>query len=425
VVAPQPRRARQSKSQRVTTPVKVSVRGSPRPKVVATGSTGLLRRVSASAPCSFDVDSDSTSLGVATLAACTLELGGEDGGPAVPEEFHSELESGPGSVTGAGAVEVSVVGTAAVEVAVPEGSVLGGPVALTSPVVSVAAGGAAHVPVVSATVLEEAVVVAEVSVASGAEAHPLVVSAAPVEAAVVVAEVSVASAAGADASLVPAVLEVSVVPEASAASAAGADASLVAAVLEVSVVPEASAASAAAADASLVAAVLEVSFVSEASAASAAAADASLLPAVLEVSFVPEASVASAAGAGVSLVPTVLELSAVGAGVSDGDDCAEASTTGGGGSSARAVEANRNAQRIAADTATVQARTLRHRCPKRRGHRPGTATELPSISASSPWLRALSTGSRYHTREQVRKVRCVGREAEKHDDPCRIAVRQP
>jgi hypothetical protein len=238
-------------------PGKVSVWGSVRPKVVATGSTGLSGRVSASAPWSFDVDSGSASLGVASLGACTLELGSEDGVCTVPEEFDPEVESGPGFVTGAGAVEVSVVGSEVAEVSVPEGSVVGASVALTS---SVAPGVGAHVPLVSATLAEESVVVVvEVSVASGAEAHPLVVSGAPAEASVVVAEVSVASGAAAGASLVPAVLEVSVVPEASVASAAGADASLVSAVLEVSVVPEASVASAAGADASLVSVVLELS----------------------------------------------------------------------------------------------------------------------------------------------------------------------
>jgi hypothetical protein len=213
------------------------------------------------------VDSDSSelgvpSLGVASLAACALELGGEDGGSAAPEELDCELGGGPGTVTGGGTVEVSVVGLAVDEVAVvSEGSVVGDSVALASPVVSVAFGAAGHAPVVSATVVEESVVGAEVSVASGAAVHPLVVSAVPAEASVVVPEPSVASAAAADALLVSAVLDVSVVPDASVASAALVGASLVSAVLGVAVVPEASVTSAAVAGASLVSAVLELSVV--------------------------------------------------------------------------------------------------------------------------------------------------------------------
>lgn len=134
-LAPQPTVMRKSKSQRVTTTAKVSSNGSPRRKVVATDQTGLPMRRSASAPPSFNVKSDNESFGVASLGACTLELGGEEGGSAVPGELESELESDLGSGAEAGAGEVFVAESAlAPEGAVAEasGGEVEAPVAVTS-----------------------------------------------------------------------------------------------------------------------------------------------------------------------------------------------------------------------------------------------------------------------------------------------------
>ena len=138
-------------------------------------------------------------------------------------------------------------------------------------------------------------------------------------------------------------------------------------------------------------------------------------PAVFAVAADPsavaaEVSVASGAGARVSVVSAVPELSVVAADVSEvsvgampPDDAvaaslgvesvviAETSETGGGGSSPRAGAVNRDAQSTAANTATVQPTNPRPRLRSKRGGRiPETAAELPSISASSPWLRPLS-----------------------------------
>ena len=142
----------------------------------------------------------------------------------------------------------------------------------------------------------------------------------------------------------------------------------------------------------------------------------SLAPAVLAAAADPsavvaEVSVASGVGARVSVVSAVPELSVVAADVSEvsvgampSDDAvaaaslgvesvviAEPSETGGGGSSPRAGAVNRDAQSTAANTATVQPTNPRPRLRSKRGGRiPETAAELPSISASSPWLRPLS-----------------------------------
>jgi hypothetical protein len=212
-------------------------------------------------------------------------------------------------------------------------------------VVSVAAGVGAHVPVVSAAAAEEFPVVAVVSDPFGTEVHVVVGSVAPAEGAADAAELAVASAAAGDVALVSAELEVSVVgAEAGVASAAVGDVTLGSGVLELFVV----------------------------------VAGASVVPAV-----VPDVSLGFVAGF------VAVELSVVVTGVADPDDCAEVSDAGGGGLSARAGAANRNAQKTAAITATVQPRNPRNRCPKRIGRWPEIATELPSISASSPWLRSL------------------------------------
>jgi len=122
---------------------------------------------------------------------------------------------------------------------------------------------------------------------------------------------------------------------------------------------------------------------------------------------VAEVPVASGAGVPVSVVPAVPELSVVAADVSEfsvgampSDDAvaaasldvesvviAEPSETGEGGSSPRAGAVNRDAQSTAANTATAQPTNARPRLRSKRGGRiPETPAELPSISASSPWL---------------------------------------
>jgi hypothetical protein len=122
-------------------------------------------------------------------------------------------------------------------------------------------------------------------------------------------------------------------------------------------------------------------------------------------------SVASGVGARVSVAFAVPELSVVGADVSevavgamtsDGAAAAasvgvesvvnaEPSGIGEGGSSPRAGAVNSDAQSTTANTATPQPIHPRARLRSKRGGRiPETAAELPSISASSPWLRPLS-----------------------------------
>ncbi len=360
---------RQSAPQRITMTEKMSVMASPGWTAVANGWTGSPGSGSASASSSFDVASDRESLVDASLGACKFEPGGEAGGSAAPEEPEPELEGDRVSVAGAVPVEVPIGSfgvvkeSAAASVgSAPEASVelAEGSVAVRPSVVSVGTGAGAHVPVVSAAAAEVSVVVAEVSAASGTEAHVLVVSGAAPELSVVVAGVAIVSC------VVAAEVSIGfgvVVAEVSIASGAG--------------VP--------------------------APAVFAAAADPSAVAA--------DVSVASGAGARVSVVSAVPELSVVAADVSEvsvgampSDDAvaagslgvesvviAEPSGTGGGGSSPRAGAVNRDAQSTAANTATVQPTNPRPRLRSKRGGRiPETAAELPSISASFPWLRPLS-----------------------------------
>ena len=355
---------RQSAPQRIKMTEKMSVMAFPEWTAVANGWTSSPGRSSASS--SFDVASDGTSLVVASPGACKFEPGGRAGGSAAPEE--PELECDRVSVAGAVPVAVpigsfvvvkesaaaSVGSTAEASVELAEGSA-----AMRPSVVSGGTGASAHVPVVSAAAAEVSVVVAEEAVASGTEAHVLIVSGAAAELSVVAGVAIVSGVVAAEVSIGFGVV-----------------------VAEVSVAPDAGV---------------------PASAAFVAAADPSAVAA--------EVSVASGAGARVSVVSAVAELSVVGADVSEvsaeamlSDDVvaaasvgvesvviAEASETGGGGSSPRAGAVNRDAQSTAANTATVQATNLRSRLPSKRGGRiPESAAELPSISASSPWLRPLS-----------------------------------
>jgi hypothetical protein len=412
---------RQSTPQRITTTAKISVRALPSRTAVAIGWTRSPRRGSASASSSFDVESDREFPVVASLGACRFEPGGEAGGSAAPEELDPELESDR-----AGPVEVPVGSFVLLEASVSESAaasegtapkasvgVAEGSVALAPSVVSVAPVAGAHVFVVSAAAAKVSVVVAEVSVASGTEAHVLVVSAAAVESPVVVAELSVASGA---------VTHVSVV------SAAAAEVSVV--VAEVSVASGAVAhvlvVSAAAAESSVVVAEVSVASgaVTHVSVVSAAAAESSVV--------VAEVSVASGAVTHVSVASAVPELSVFVAEVSEvpsddavevaslgieSDDVAEASETDGGGSSARAVAANRDAQRRAASTATVQPTNPRlRRRSKQDDCMPGTATELPSISAASRSLRSFSEFRVSHLTSGAQGCD-ANRRAERQDDP--------
>ena len=222
------------------------------------------------------------------------------------------------------------------------GELAEGSVAVRPSVVSVGTGAGAHEPVVSAAAAEVSVVVAEVAVASGNKAHVLVVSGAATELSVVVSGMAIVSG------VVAAEVSIgfgAVVAEVSIASGAGVP------------VP----------------------------AVSAAAADPSAV--------VAGVSVASGVGARESVVSAVPELSVVAA---DGSEVsvviAEPSETGGRGLSPRAGAVNRDAQSTAANTATVQPTNPRPRLRlKRGGPIPETAAELPSISASSPCLRPLSS----------------------------------
>jgi hypothetical protein len=198
----------------------------------------------------------------------------------------------------------------------------------------------------------------------------LVVSAAAAESDVVVAEVSVVPGA---------VAHVSVVP------AAGAEVSV--AMAEVSVASVA---------------VTHVSVVSAVPEPSVAVPEPSVV--VAEVSDVP-----------VGAVPSDDAVEAASLGI-ESDDVAAASETDGGASSARAVAANRDAQRKAASTASVQPTNPR---PRRRSKRavcmPGTATKLPSISGSSRWLRSL-TELRVSHLTSGRQGCDANRRAERQDD---------
>ncbi len=324
------------------------------------------------------MESDRESLVVASLVACGFKPWGEAGGSAAaPEELDPENESDPVSVAGGGPVEVPVGSFVLLEVSVSESAtasegaapvasvgVAEGSVAVASSGVSVVPGAHAHVSVVFATAPEVSAVVAELSVASGTEAHVLVVSAAAAESSVVVAEVSVASGAVAQVLVVfAAAAEVSVVvAEVPVASGAVAHVSVVAAAPELSVV-------------------------------------------VAEVSEVFVGAVSS---------DDAVEAASLGI---ESDDVAEASETDGGGSSARAVVANSDAQRSAASTATVQQTNPCARWQsKRDGCMPGTATELPSISASSPWLPCFCELRVSHLTSGAQGCD-VNRRAERQDDP--------
>jgi hypothetical protein len=351
---------RQSAPQRIRMTEKMSVMASPEWAAVANGWTRSPGRSSASS--SFDVASDRTSLVVASPGACKFEPGGEAGGSAAPEE----LECDRVSVAGAVPVDVpigsfvvvnesaaaSVGSTAEASAELAEGSV-----AVRPSVVSGGTGASAHVPVVSAAATEVSVVVAEVAVASGTEAHVMVVSGAAAELSVVVAGVAIVSG------VVAAEVSIGfgvVVAEVSIASDAGVPAPAV---------------FAAAADPSAVAA--------EVSVASSAGARVSVVSAVPELSVVA----ADVSEVSVGAMPSDDAVAAASVGV-ESVVIAETSETGGGGSSPRAGAVNRDAQSTAANTATVQPTNPRPRLRSKRGGRiPETAAELPSISASSPWLR--------------------------------------
>jgi hypothetical protein len=363
---------RQSAPQRIRMTEKMSVMASPKWTAVANGWTRSPRRSAASS--SFEVASDRTPLVVASPGACTFEPDGEAGGSAAPEE--SELESDRVSVTGAVPVAVpigstgmvkesaaaSVGSTAEASVELAEGSV-----SVRPSVVSVRAGAGAHVPVVSAAAAEVSVVVAEEAVASGTEAHVLVVSGAAAELSVVVAGVAIVSGVvAAEVSIVSGVVAV----EVSITSDAGVPAPAV---------------FAAAPDPSAVAA--------EVSVASDAGTLVSVVPAVPEPSVVA----ADVSEVSVGAMPSDDVVAAASLGV-ESVVIAEPSETGEGGSSPRAGAVNRDAESTAANTATVQPRNPRTRLRSKRGGRiPETAAELPSISASSPWLAPLCSSSEYGT----------------------------
>ncbi len=195
------------------------------------------------------------------------------------------------------------------------------------------------------------------------------------EASVAVAELSVVSVAVAEVSVVVPQVSV-VVPEPSVLSVAAHEASV--AMAEVSVVvPELSVVSVAAHEASV--AVAELSVVSVAVAeVSAVVAELSVVSvAVAEVSVVvPELSVVFVTVA----VLSVEAAEALSAGIEFEDETAP-SEAGVGGSSARAVATNTDAQRTAASTAAVQPRNPgAPRRSQRGGWMLGTPTELPSIS---------------------------------------------
>jgi len=246
---------------------------------------------------------------------------------------------------------------ASVELA--EGPVAVRPSVVRPSVVSVGTGAGAHVPVVSAAAAEVSVGVAEVAVASGTGAHVLVVSGAVAELSVVVAGVAIVSG------VVAAEVSIGfgvVVTEGSIASGAG--------------VPP-PAVLAASADPSAVAA--------EVSVASGVGARGSVVSAVGELSVVAgEVSEVS-----VGAMPSDDAVAAASLGI-ESVVITEPSETGGVGLSPRAGAVNRDAQSKAANTATVQPTSPRPRLrSKRSGRIPETAAALPSISASSPWLRPL------------------------------------
>jgi hypothetical protein len=326
---------------------------------VANGEIGSPRKVSTSGSPSLEVESTEASLVAASLVACRLESGGEAGGSAgAPDGVDSEPESDRGFRAGAGGAFVVPAGSfVLLEMSVSESA-------------AESEGGSAPEAIGLAERSVE-VTPSEASDPRGVGAHVSVVAAAETEVSVVpaaVSEVSVASGAVVHASA----LHASVVP-------ATADAYVVsAAVSVVSVV------SGPVGHASVVSAAAPASFVvvAEVSVASGGVAHMCVVSDEAPESSVAVAEVSVASGAVVHapVVSAGPEVSVV-----EFDEVAGASETDGEGFSARAVSANRDAQRTAASTATVQPTNPRARRRSKRGDLMlGAATDLPSISASSP-----------------------------------------
>jgi len=372
---------------------------------VANGKIGAPRKLSASASPSFEVESDEASLAAASLAAaslwaCRFESGGEAGGSAAPDGLDPELESNRVSRAGAGAFVVPVGSFVLFEMSVAE----------------LAAASEGSVPEASVGVAERSIAVtaSDVSVPPGVGAHVSVVSAAAIEVSVVPPEVSVVSVA-------PAAVVHASLAHASVVSVAATEVSCVA--TEVCVACVVSVAPAAVVHASVVSVAAPESsvVVAEVSVASGAVAHVSVVFDEAPESSVVIAEVSVASGAVVHApVSAVPEVSVV-----ESDDVAGASATDGEGSSARAVAANRDAQRRAASTATVQPTSPRPRRRSTLGDRTlGTATELPSISASSQSLRSLSELRVLHLTSGAQD-RDVNRRGEKRADPSPWHVAQP
>ncbi len=372
---------------------------------MANGKIGAPRKVSASASPSFEVESDEASLAAASLAAaslwaCRFESGGEAGGSAAPDGLDPELESNRVSRAGAGAFVVPVGSFVLFEMSVAE----------------LAAASEGSVPEASVGVAERSIAVtaSDVSVPPGVGAHVSVVSAAAIEVSVVPPEVSVVSVA-------PAAVVHASLAHASVVSVAATEVSCVA--TEVCVACVVSVAPAAVVHASVVSVAAPESsvVVAEVSVASGAVAHVSVVFDEAPESSVVIAEVSVASGAVVHApVSAVPEVSVV-----ESDDVAGASETDGEGSSARAVAANRDAQRRAASTATVQPTSPRPRRRLTLGDRTlGTATELPSISASSQSLRSLSELRVLHLTSGAQD-RDVNRRGEKRADPSPWHVAQP
>jgi hypothetical protein len=366
VVSAQTMLTRQSTPQRVMTTGKISVRASSWGTAATIDQVGSAMRDSSASP-SLEVESNEESLVVGSLGGCRFEPGGEGGGSVASEGLDPEPESDRAFKAGAGPVVVPVgsfvlvemsasESAAASEGSAPEASV-GVPersVVVTPSDGSIAAGVGAHVPVVSAAASEVSVVAAEVSVVSVAAAAVVHTS---------LAHASVVSAAATEVSVVPAGVSVACVVSVAPA-----------AVVHASVV------SVTASDSSVI--------VAEVSVASGAVVHSSVVPTAAPESsvVVAEVSVASGAVVHAPVVFVVPEVSVV------ESDVAGASETDGEGFSARAVAANRDAERTAASTATVQPTNPRARRRSKRGDRLlGTATELPFISASSPWRARCSS----------------------------------
>ena len=373
---------------------------------MANGKIGAPRKVSASASPSLEVESDEASLAAASLAAaslwaCRFESGGEAGGSAAPDGLDPELESNRVSRAGAGAFVVPVGSFVLFEMSVAE----------------LAAASEGSVPEASVGVAERSIAVtaSDVSVPPGVGAHVSVVSAAAIEVSVVPPEVSVVSVA-------PAAVVHASLAHASVVSVAATEVSCVA--TEVCVACVVSVAPAAVVHASVVSVAAPESsvVVAEVSVASGAVAHVSVVfdEAPESSVVIAEVSVASGAVVHAPVVSAVPEVSVV-----ESDDVAGASATDGEGSSARAVAANRDAQRRAASTATVQPTSPRPRRRLTLGDRTlGTATELPSISASSQSLRSLSELRVLHLTSGAQD-RDVNRRGEKRADPSPWHVAQP